>query len=111
MSRRVLKRFEGRTVLVVGALRGIGAAHARGFHSEGACVVIGDIHDSEGHALANEMGDRCLFVHMDPDCPGDWDRTMAVAEKHFGTVTMVINSAGVSDRAERNGDRRTSPSS
>jgi 3alpha(or 20beta)-hydroxysteroid dehydrogenase len=104
-----LKRFEGRTVLIVGAIRGIGAAHARGFHDEGACVVIGDIHDADGHALANELGDRALFVHMDPDSPADWDTTMEIAEKHFRPVTMVINSAGVSDRAERTGDQPASP--
>ena len=85
-------------MLVVGAVRGIGAAHARGFHSEGASVVIGDVHDFEGYALANELGDRALFVHMDPDCPDDWEQTMKLAEDHFGTVSMVINSAGLSDR-------------
>lgn len=91
-------RFEDRTVLVVGAVRGIGAAHARGFHAEGAYVVIGDVHDEEGQRLAAELGDRALFVHMDPSNPVDWTLTMQAAEKHFGSVSMVINSVGLSDR-------------
>ena len=91
-------RFEDRTVLVVGAVRGIGAAHARGFHSEGAYVVIGDVHDEDGERLAAELGERCLFVHMDPANPVDWTRTMQAAEKHFGSVSMVINSVGLSNR-------------
>jgi 3alpha(or 20beta)-hydroxysteroid dehydrogenase len=105
-----LNRFQGRTVLVVGAVRGIGAAHARGFHAEGACVVIGDVHDFEGYALANDLGDRALFVHMDPACPDDWDEAMRVAENHFGKVTMVINSAGLSDRAAQSAGRPASSS-
>ena len=91
-------RFEDRTVLVVGAVRGIGAAHARGFHAEGAFVVIGDVYDKEGEALASELGDRVLFVHMDPDDPDHWATVMEVAEQHFGKVSMVINSAGLSNR-------------
>jgi 3alpha(or 20beta)-hydroxysteroid dehydrogenase len=58
--------------LVVGAIRGIGAAHARGFHAEGANVVIGDVHDYDGFALANELGERALFVHIDPTNEEDW---------------------------------------
>jgi 3alpha(or 20beta)-hydroxysteroid dehydrogenase len=91
-------RFENQTVLVVGGVRGLGAAQARGFHAEGACVVIADVHDFEGFALANDLGERALFVHMDPEVPDDWDEAMRVAEKHFGKVSMVINSAGLSDR-------------
>ena len=84
-------------MLVVGSVRGIGAAHARGFHSEGAAVVIGDVHDFEGYALANELGDRALFVHMDPNNQDDWATAMRMAEARFGSVSMVINSAGLSD--------------
>src|SRR4051812_40546366 len=91
-------RFEDRTVLIVGAVRGIGAAHARGFHAEGAFVVIGDVHDEDGEKLASELGERALFFHMDPDDSQDWTTVMLVAEKHFGKVSMVINSAGLSNR-------------
>lgn len=92
-------RFEDKTVLVVGAVRGIGAAHARGFHAEGARVVIGDVHDEDGQRLADELGERALFVHMDPSDPLDWTLTMQAAERHFGSVSMVINSVGLADRA------------
>ena len=85
-------------MLVVGAARGLGAAQARGFHAEGANVIIGDVHDYEGFALANELGDRALFVHLDPDCPSDWDDAIRAAQEHFGKVSMVINSAGLSDK-------------
>ena len=85
-------------MLVVGAVRGLGAAHARGFHAEGAYIVIGDMHVTEGQQLAAELGDRAVFVRMNPDCPDDWERAMKVAEQRFGKVSMVINSAGISDR-------------
>ena len=96
-----MHRFNGQTVLVVGAVRGIGAAHARGFHAEGACVVIGDVHDEAGQRLAEELGERALFVHLDPNVEEHWDEAMRMAEKHFTAVSMVINSAGLSDYSTR----------
>jgi 3alpha(or 20beta)-hydroxysteroid dehydrogenase len=53
-----MKRFDNRTVIVTGGARGMGANHARGFVAEGANVVIADVLEKEGRALADELGDR-----------------------------------------------------
>src|SRR5437870_2219249 len=54
--RRVMKRFDNRTVIVTGGARGMGASHARGFVAEGANVVIADVLEQEGRTLAAGTG-------------------------------------------------------
>jgi 3alpha(or 20beta)-hydroxysteroid dehydrogenase len=43
----------------------VGAAHAQALVSEGARVVIGDILDDEGHAVAEKLGESAYFIHLD----------------------------------------------
>ena len=54
-------RFDHRTVIVTGGSRGMGASHARGFVAEGANVVIADVLEQEGRALADELGDQAIW--------------------------------------------------
>jgi len=58
---KVMKRFDNRTVIVTGGARGMGASHARGFAAEGANVVIADLLEQEGRALADELGDQAIW--------------------------------------------------
>ncbi len=58
-------RVDGKVVLISGGARGMGAAHARMLVAEGAKVVIGDILDDEGRALAEEIGPSARYVHLD----------------------------------------------
>jgi 3alpha(or 20beta)-hydroxysteroid dehydrogenase len=90
-----MKRFENRTVIITGGSRGMGATHARGFVAEGANVVIADVLEKEGRALAEELGKRAIFVHLDVTSESDWTATVAAAEKAFGPVSVLINNAGI----------------
>ncbi|GIU93180.1 MAG: hypothetical protein KatS3mg011_2086 [Acidimicrobiia bacterium] len=65
----------------------MGASHARGIVAEGGKVVIGDVLDDEGRALADELGDAVRFVHLDVTRPEDWDAAVRTAEEEFGPVT------------------------
>ena len=58
-------RVAGKVALISGGARGMGAAHARLLVAEGAKVVIGDILDDEGKALAEGLGDFARYVHLD----------------------------------------------
>ena len=57
--------LNGRTVLITGAARGIGAAFARAYVAEGATVAIGDIDLARAEATASEIGERAYAVRLD----------------------------------------------
>jgi len=88
-------RFEGRTVLVSGGARGMGASHAAGFHAEGAKVIIGDLLVEEGKATAAELGDNAIFVELDVTDQGSWERAVATGEDRFGPLSVLVNNAGI----------------
>ena len=89
-------RFDGQTVLVSGAARGMGESHARGFLDEGASVVVADVRDDEGTRLAEDLGGRAVFAHLDVTRAEDWDRVVREAERRFGPVSVLVNNAGIS---------------
>ncbi|WP_158168749.1 glucose 1-dehydrogenase [Mycolicibacterium smegmatis] len=88
-------RVAGKVALISGGARGMGAAHARALVAEGAKVVIGDILDDEGAALAAELGDATRYVHLDVTQAEDWDTAVATATTDFGLLNVLINNAGI----------------
>ena len=68
-----MARLDGKVVLISGGARGMGAAHAKLMIAEGAEVVIGDLQDKDGEALAKELGPSVTYVHLDVSKPADWD--------------------------------------
>ena len=73
----------------------MGASHARLLVREGAKVVIGDIIDDEGKALADEIGDAARYVHLDVTQPEQWDAAVAAATGEFGKLDVLVNNAGI----------------
>ena len=57
-----MTRLEGKVAIITGAAQGMGASHARRFVAEGAKVVITDLNEEKGTALASELGENVLFV-------------------------------------------------
>jgi 3alpha(or 20beta)-hydroxysteroid dehydrogenase len=91
----VMGRFEGKVAIVTGGARGMGESHVRHLVAEGARVVIGDVLDQDGAALAAELGDTTRFVHLDVTSPESWDAALALAVREFGAVTVLVNNAGI----------------
>ncbi|MEU6419634.1 glucose 1-dehydrogenase [Streptomyces spiralis] len=88
-------RLEGKVALITGGAMGMGAAHARAFVAEGAQVVIADLADEEGAALAKDLGDSGHFVHLDVTDPAQWDTAVAETIERFGRLNVLVNNAGI----------------
>lgn len=90
-----MARLDGKVAIVTGGARGMGAQDARRMVAEGARVVIGDVLDAEGKALADELGTSAVFVHLDVSLADSWERAVEVAHASFGPVTVLVNNAGI----------------
>lgn len=90
-----MQRVEGKVAIISGAARGMGAAHARALVAEGAKVIVSDIIDDDGEALAAELGDAARFVHLDVRDPEQWDAAVSTATTQFGTLNVLVNNAGI----------------
>ena len=88
-------RVDGKVVLISGGARNIGGASARALVAEGAKVVIGDLLDEEGAALADELGDSARYVHLDVTSDEDWRAAVASAVTEFGQLNVLFNNAGI----------------
>ncbi len=86
-------KLEGKVALITGGARGIGAEDARVLAAEGAKIVVCDLLDEEGKALAEEVGGA--YQHLDVTSETEWQAAIAFAEKTYGPVDILINNAGV----------------
>ncbi|MFH8715046.1 SDR family oxidoreductase [Streptomyces zaomyceticus] len=89
-------KLDGRVVLVTGAARGQGEQEARLFAGEGARVVLADVLDDAGGALAEELGEeRAAYVHLDVTAEEEWAAAVAFAKERFGKIDGLVNNAGI----------------
>ena len=91
-------RFEGKVACVTGAARGIGAAIATRFADEGAKVVLCDLLEAEGSALAaalRDAGRDAHFMKLDVACESDWQRLIGEIDQHYGRLDVLVNNAGI----------------
>ncbi len=89
-----MSRLNGKTAIITGAAQGMGAVTAKLFVEEGANVIIGDILEEKGLALAQALGSQAQFVKLDVTCEDDWKNAVETAET-FGPLTTLVNNAGV----------------
>lgn len=90
-------RVDGKVALISGGARGIGAASARALAAEGARVVIGDLLDEEGEAVAKDIGDAARYVHLDVRSLDDWKAAVDTAVSEFGRLNVLVNNAGIAN--------------
>jgi 3alpha(or 20beta)-hydroxysteroid dehydrogenase len=90
-------RVTGKVAIVTGAARGMGAAHARRLIEEGAKVMLTDLLDKEGEATALALGANASYRHHDVTSEAEWQHIVAETEKAFGSVSVLVNNAGIAD--------------
>jgi NAD(P)-dependent dehydrogenase (short-subunit alcohol dehydrogenase family) len=88
----------GRVCIVTGAAQGIGEACARRLAREGAAVVLADIDDTRGQALAQEL--QGSYVHCDVGDKAQVDALVAKAMQVHGRIDVLVNNAGIFKAAD-----------
>jgi NAD(P)-dependent dehydrogenase (short-subunit alcohol dehydrogenase family) len=90
-----MKRLEGKTALVTGAARGIGAAIATAFVENGAFVYLSDIDDSLGRALAAALGSQARYIPLDVREECQWQAAMTQVINERAGLHVLVNNAGI----------------
>lgn len=88
-------RLSDRVAVVTGAASGIGAGTARRFVEEGARVVVADVQEEPGLALADELGDAAVFIRTDVTSEEDIAAAVDLSVAEFGRLDVMFNNAGV----------------
>lgn len=87
--------IEGKTAVVTGGASGLGESAVRRLCSLGANVVIADLNDERGQQLEKELGEKALYAKTDITSAESVQALYAAAVNSFGTVHILVNSAGV----------------
>ena len=86
--------LDGKVAVVTGAAKGIGEAIARAYAGEDAKVLIADVDEDAGRAVAEDIGETARFVRCDVSKEADVAAAFEAAAG-FGPVTTVVNNAGI----------------
>lgn len=87
-------KIEGKTAVVTGGASGLGAGTVKRLHSLGANVVIADMNEASGSALAAELGDKAVFAKMNVTLTEEVEAGMTLAVDTFGSLDILVNCAG-----------------
>ncbi|QMU21017.1 glucose 1-dehydrogenase [Gordonia rubripertincta] len=88
-------RCEGKVAIVTGGARGQGERIVATLAGEGCSVVIGDVLDDEGKAVADALGQNTIYTHLDVTDPAGWSDAVALATSVFGGVDILVNNAAI----------------
>ncbi|MFV0461481.1 MAG: SDR family NAD(P)-dependent oxidoreductase [Actinomycetales bacterium] len=91
-------RVDSKVTIITGAARGQGESHARLFAQEGARVLMTDMLDDLGEAVAQELREQGLdvhYLHLDVSSEQEWLEVIAAAQDRWGRVDILINNAGI----------------
>jgi 3alpha(or 20beta)-hydroxysteroid dehydrogenase len=87
--------LSAKIALISGGASGIGAASARAIIAAGGKVLIGDVDEAAGAALAKELGLSADFIRLDVTDPHDWKAAVEHTLSRFGKLNVLVNNAGI----------------
>lgn len=88
-------KLEGRVAVITGGARGQGEATARRFVAEGAKVVLADMLEAEGQAVAASIGESAMFYKIDVSDEGQWEALAKATTDRWGAADVLVNNAGI----------------
>ena len=88
-------RLEGKSALITGAARGIGAAIAERYVAEGACVAIADINLPQAQETAARLGSDAIAIEMDVANQASIEAAVDACATAFGQIDILINNAAI----------------
>jgi NAD(P)-dependent dehydrogenase (short-subunit alcohol dehydrogenase family) len=89
-------KIDGKTAIITGGASGLGEAAARRLAGLGSNVVVLDLNEERGQALANELGDKVAFCKTDICSTNDIEQALEFTKQKFGRIDILINCAGIS---------------
>src|SRR6476646_9638861 len=87
--------LSGRKALVTGGAQGLGEGMARALADAGATVVIADLQEEAGRAVAKGLGEEHGFVALDVTSDEGWETAIGEAVEHLGGLDILVNNAGI----------------
>lgn len=90
-----MQRLPGKVAIITGGSRGQGEATARLFAEHGATVIIADVLDEAGTALAAEIGPAAHYRHLDVSDEANWAELVEWTISQFGKIDILINNAAI----------------
>lgn len=90
-----MDRVADKVAIVTGGASGMGRADARLLVAEGASVVIADLNEEDGQALADELGEKAVFLRLNVADEDNWKSVIAATVETFGRLDILVNNAGI----------------
>jgi len=88
-------RVAGKVAIITGAASGMGKADAILLAREGARVVVADLNEKDGQAVAAAIGEAAVFMRLDVTDEDNWKAVIAATVKRFGRLDILVNNAGM----------------
>jgi 3(or 17)beta-hydroxysteroid dehydrogenase len=88
-------RVAGKVAIVTGAASGMGKADAELLAREGANVVVADLNETDGQAVADAIGEAAVFMRLDVTDEDNWKSVVSATVERFGRLDILVNNAGM----------------
>jgi len=92
--------MQDKVVLITGAARGQGEAEARLMAAQGATVVVADVLDEAGEAVAGSLGAPAEYAHLDVTDLAQWEAVVGDIVARHGRLDVLVNNAGIFRRGK-----------